>query len=277
MPRDDDTFVLNQERPSSGPDVVDGKYIGRHGRPTLRERVGCLPLLAAVLVTAVLLVGVVSALKPSRGGALGLFPPDPSVTATDDDDPYAQTDDPEATGSPSPGASKRPTKKPSPKPLPTTPVGLPPTGGASAPGSPTGSSPSPSKSASPSPSMAPVTVEGESAAMAGGAKARSVSAASAGKVAGFLGNGGTVTFNLVAVPAAGTYPLRIFYISGTQRNTVVQVNNGTPVTMTFPVTKDWFTVGSVTIQVFLKAGANTIQFGNPSDWASDIDKVTVGG
>ena len=273
MPRDDDT--ITHVRPSSGPDVVDGKYIGRHGKPTLRERVGCLPLLAAVLVTAVLMVGVVSALKPSRGGALGLFPPDPSVTATDDGDPYAQTDDPEASGSPSPGASTRsPTKRPSPKPLPTTPVGLPP--GTGGPGSPTASA-SPSKSASPSPSMSPVTVEGESAALAGGAKPRTVSAASNGKVAGFLGNGGTVTFNLVDVPAAGTYPLRIFYISGTQRNTVIQVDNGTPVTMSLPVTKDWNTVGSVTIQVFLRAGANTIQFGNPTDWASDIDKVTVGG
>lgn len=274
MPSDDDTFVMKRVRPTTGPDVVDGKYVGRHGKPTLRERVGCLPLLAAVLVTAVLLVGVVSALKPSRGGAVGLFPPDPSVTATDDngDDPYAQTDGPDPSGSASAGASKSPSRKPSPKPLPTTPVGLPPT----ATGSPTGSR-SPSRSASPSPSMAPVTVEGESASLAGGAKPRTVSSASNGQVAGFLGNGGTVTFNLLSVPAAGTYPLRIFYISGTQRNTVIQVDNGAPVTLTLPVTKDWTTVGSVTIQVFLVAGANTIQFGNPADWASDIDKVTVGG
>ena len=31
MPRDDDT--ITHVRPSSGPDVVDGKYIGRHGKP----------------------------------------------------------------------------------------------------------------------------------------------------------------------------------------------------------------------------------------------------
>jgi Carbohydrate binding module (family 35) len=262
------------------PRVPPPEYVGLHGKPTLRERVGCLPMLAAILVTAVLIVGIVSALKPVKGGALNIFNPDPAVSATDDgNDPYAQNDDGnDPSGTPSTGpSSKQPGKKPTKRPptpgsLPTTPIGAPPgTGTPSA-----SPSPSPSKSASPSPAPnLPFTQEGERATLAGGAKPRTVAAASAGSVAGFVGKGGTVTFAGIVPPKAGTYTMTISYVSGATRTTDVSVNGGAATSMVLPTTADWATVATVTLRVNLQAGPNSIRFYNPTDWASDVDKITV--
>jgi hypothetical protein len=38
---------------------------------------------------------------------------------------------------------------------------------------------------------------------------------------------------------------------------------------------DWDTAQHVTVPVRLKAGANTVKFGNPGDYAPDIDRITV--
>ena len=256
------------------------EYVGVHGKPTLRERVGCLPMLAAVLVTAVVLVGVASALRPA-GRALGILNPDPTVSATDDgSDPNADDPSGDPSGSPSGGASKPPGRKPgaSPTPgaLPTTPIGAPPGTGR----------PTPTGSPSPSPSMAPFTQEAENATLAGGARKRTVGPASGGAVAGNVGTGttggaavnGTVTFSGITAGTAGTFTMTIFYIDGSAagqgRTTDVSVN-GVTAALKLPVTTDWTTVASVKVQVNLKAGANTIVFSNPNAFAADIDKINV--
>jgi hypothetical protein len=38
---------------------------------------------------------------------------------------------------------------------------------------------------------------------------------------------------------------------------------------------DWGSVQTVTLSVQLKAGANTIKFGDPTDYVSDIDKIRL--
>jgi hypothetical protein len=46
--------------------------------------------------------------------------------------------------------------------------------------------------------------------------------------------------------------------------------------MSLPATTDWNTVGSIPITVTVPAGtANTVTIANPSDWAPDIDRITI--
>jgi uncharacterized protein len=82
--------------------------------------------------------------------------------------------------------------------------------------------------------------EAEAATLAGQAAVRSVSGASGGAVVGFIGNG-------TAGPTVAT-----------------------------PSTGGWSTIGSVTTNVNLNAGTNTIQLGNTTGWAPDVDRIVVG-
>jgi endoglucanase len=118
--------------------------------------------------------------------------------------------------------------------------------------------------------------EAESAALAGGARAGVCATCSGGAKAGFVGKGGTVTFGSVRVPAAGTYQLTIAYTDGTTPRTgVVSVNGSTALSMSFPTTGGFDTPGTVTVAIHLKAGTNSIAFGNPSAYAPDLDQITV--
>ncbi len=94
----------------------------------------------------------------------------------------------------------------------------------------------------------------------------------AGNIGGGAAN--TVTFSNVTVPAGGTYQLEIDYQTSGLRSFFMSVNGGAATeldlngsTFSDPV--------PVVLQVQLHAGVNTIQFGNPTGYAPDLDRIVV--
>ena len=124
-----------------------------------------------------------------------------------------------------------------------------------------------------------VVYEAESPAntLVGGASVAGCSACSGGEKVGNLGGSQTLTFNNVTVAAAGTYLVDIAYVDGDSSRTAVVTVNGTPFNLPLSGTNnnDWGTPQNTTVPVRLKAGANTLRFGNPTDYVSDIDKITL--
>ncbi len=220
-------------------------YRGRRRRPVppARRR---LVAVATALLTAVLLVVMGHALTPGREGHLVLLPrPDPTADRSGG----------EPNRQPSEAALRQPV-------VPSPHAGRPPgstatRGGASVLGSPS------------------VEAEGAGAVRSGGTKVRTVAGASGGRVVAHLANGKTVRFTGISVPAAGRYALTIHYVAGARRSGVVLVNGRAPVVPAFAVTRDWQTVGSVTVPVLLSPGANTVEIGNPAGWAPDIDRIVL--
>jgi alpha galactosidase A-like protein/alpha galactosidase C-like protein/alpha-galactosidase-like CBM13-containing protein/alpha-galactosidase-like protein len=122
--------------------------------------------------------------------------------------------------------------------------------------------------------------EAEAAAntIAGGAGATACSTCSGGQKVGFVGEGGTLTFNSVTVPSAGTYQVTIAYLDGsaTGRQADVSVNGGSGQLVQFTPTGSFSTVGTLTVPLTLAAGTNTIEFSNASGYAPDFDRIIVG-
>jgi hypothetical protein len=123
--------------------------------------------------------------------------------------------------------------------------------------------------------------EAEAAAntIAGGAGVTSCSTCSGGEKVGFVGEGGTLTFNGVSAPSAGTYQVTIAYLDGsaTGRQADVSVNGGPAQLVQFTPTGSFSTVGTMTIPLALTAGNNTIEFSDPSAYAPDFDRMVVAG
>jgi hypothetical protein len=112
--------------------------------------------------------------------------------------------------------------------------------------------------------------------LAGGAKIANCGPCSGGKKVGFVGNNkGTLTFTGVTAAAAGTFNVTITYASGSARSAQLSVNNGTAKTLNFKSTGSFNTPGTLGTTVTLKAGSNTLRFGNTAGWAPDFDKITV--
>jgi hypothetical protein len=114
--------------------------------------------------------------------------------------------------------------------------------------------------------------------LAGGAVVQSCTTCYGGAKVGFVGEGGTLTFGNVTVPAAGTYNVTIVYCDGssTGRQATVSVNGGTAQTLSFTPTGGFSTVGAMTVPLSLNAGANTIEFANPAAFAPDFNELVVG-
>ncbi|MCH5672141.1 alpha-galactosidase D [Streptomyces gilvus] len=119
--------------------------------------------------------------------------------------------------------------------------------------------------------------EAESSAntLAGNASVADCSACSGGKKVGNLYLGGKLTVNDVVVPKAGTYQVKIAYVSGDARSAAVSVNGGGATNHKFPSTGDWGTVETVSVPLTLKAGSNTITFDSGNSYAPDIDRIDV--
>jgi chitodextrinase len=113
--------------------------------------------------------------------------------------------------------------------------------------------------------------------LAGGAIVQACSACSGGQKVGYIGNGGTLTFNQVTASSAGSHTLTVYYVDGDAGRSGVVTVNGTATTLSFHGTNDsnWNFVQSLTVTVTLNSGSNTIRFSNPSGWAPDIDQITV--
>jgi hypothetical protein len=121
-----------------------------------------------------------------------------------------------------------------------------------------------------------VTYEAEVATLSGSAVGvfsnYSSGLAKAGNIGGGAGN--SVTFSNVTVPSDGTYQLEIDYQTSGPRSFFMSVNgaaateldlNGS--TFNDPV--------PVVLPVQLHAGVNTIQFGNSTGYAPDLDRIVV--
>jgi hypothetical protein len=125
--------------------------------------------------------------------------------------------------------------------------------------------------------LIPYEAEAPANVLAGGASTASCTSCSGGGKVGFVGAGATLTFTGVQAPAAGTYPVVVAYLDGSDagRQATVSVNGGAPQTVQFTPTGGFDTVGTVTVPLALSAGTNTIEFANPSDYTPDFDRILV--
>ncbi|MBS0024088.1 glycoside hydrolase family 97 catalytic domain-containing protein [Microbacterium paraoxydans] len=118
--------------------------------------------------------------------------------------------------------------------------------------------------------------------LSGGAGVAACPGCSGGSKVGNLGNGASVRFNGVQAATAGTYVLRVGYLSEDPRSFTVSVNGGAAQTVSPPRSgkgnagnpSGWDIVRDVEVPVTLAAGANTITIGG-SSYAPDIDRVIV--
>jgi hypothetical protein len=113
--------------------------------------------------------------------------------------------------------------------------------------------------------------------LAGGAVVQSCSTCYGGEKVGYVGEGGTLTFNGVTVPSAGTYNVTLIYCDGssTGRQADISSDGGTPQLLSFTPTGSFTTVGAMTVPIALTAGANTIELANPSAYAPDFNEIIV--
>ncbi|MGW3243871.1 fibronectin type III domain-containing protein [Streptomyces sp. NPDC001070] len=125
----------------------------------------------------------------------------------------------------------------------------------------------------------PVAYEAEASGntRTGNASVNDCSACSGGKKVGNLGGNASVAINKVTAPRDGTYLMKLDYTDGSSGRTVIVTANGTSFQLPLPGGNDnnWGRPRSITVPVELKAGENTISFGNPSDYVSDVDRITV--
>ncbi|MEJ3746804.1 hypothetical protein WEI85_26405 [Actinomycetes bacterium KLBMP 9797] len=129
------------------------------------------------------------------------------------------------------------------------------------------------------PAAAPVRVAREAEA-AGNIDRGSVAPrrlASGGTVMGWIGHGrrNTLAVTGLRVPADGRYRVTVHYATAERRQASVRVNSGTWLVVDFPSTGGWDSIGTVTVDVPLAAGDNTLEFGNAHYWAPDLDRVVV--
>jgi chitinase len=121
--------------------------------------------------------------------------------------------------------------------------------------------------------------EAESASntLAGGARLASCTGCSGAQKIGFVGNNsGTLQWNGVSAPSAGSATVVIDYVNGgATRTAQLSVNGGAATSLSFATTASWQTPGSLTTTVSLNAGNNTLKFSNPSGWAPDFDRLRV--
>jgi Alpha galactosidase A/Alpha-galactosidase, CBM13 domain/Alpha galactosidase C-terminal beta sandwich domain len=118
-----------------------------------------------------------------------------------------------------------------------------------------------------------------SATLAGGAVVQSCSACTGGQKVGFVGEGGTLTFNGVSASSAGVYPVQIEYCDGstgdTGRSATITVNGVVVQTIVFTPTGSFSTPGTVTAYLPLTAGSNTVELSDASAYAPDFNGITA--
>ena len=125
--------------------------------------------------------------------------------------------------------------------------------------------------------LATTSYEAEDAAntLSGNASVAGCDACSGGKKVGNLYTGGKLRFNDITVKKDGIYTVKVAYVSGDPRPVTVFSNSGNGSSQKFPSTGDWSTAETVSVQLALKAGTNTITFDSGSGYAPDIDRIIV--
>jgi hypothetical protein len=128
----------------------------------------------------------------------------------------------------------------------------------------------------PPPPAGSYEAEAPTTTLTGGAAIAGCSGCSGGAKVGYVGNGARLIITGVNGGSGGTKTLTLYYVAAVGRTATVQVGEGGATLVNFPATADWNTVGSVPITVTIPAGtANTVTIANPSDWAPDIDRITI--
>jgi hypothetical protein len=118
--------------------------------------------------------------------------------------------------------------------------------------------------------------EAENATLSGSASAGFCGNCSGLASVGNLGGSpqSAVTFENVNVPATGMYQVEIDYMTQGQRSFFVSVNGNAAKEL--PLNGYSFgTPTSIVIQVPLHAGSNQIEFSNPSNYAPNLDSITI--
>jgi len=111
----------------------------------------------------------------------------------------------------------------------------------------------------------------------GGTILGSKNTATDGRTAGFIGNGGSVTFNNINVPKTGNYAVTFLYFNGDpSRPATISINQGAPIAVTFPGTGSFSKLGASTQQLALNQGNNSITISAPdSSYAPDVDSIVI--
>jgi hypothetical protein len=119
--------------------------------------------------------------------------------------------------------------------------------------------------------------ESEDNILEGSAFILSCPTCSDGLKVGYVGsNSGTLEFDFVGVVAPGNHTVTICYLNGDAvRYAYLSVNGGPGMSVSFPSTGSFQTLGSIQITVTLNTGCNTLKFYNPivGDWAPDFDRI----
>jgi alpha-galactosidase len=126
------------------------------------------------------------------------------------------------------------------------------------------------------PFPASTTYEGELATFSGNASQSFCGNCSGVSTAGNIGDGAqnTVTFTNVVVPVTGTYQMEIDYRTSGPRSFFITVNDN-PAQELDLNGFSFSTPTSTVIPVQLNAGSNQIEFGNPSNFAPDLDSINI--
>jgi Alpha-galactosidase, CBM13 domain len=100
---------------------------------------------------------------------------------------------------------------------------------------------------------------------------------SGGEKVGDIGRGmGTLQFNGVAAGSDGPAAVTLVYVNGESTRTAqLSVDGGVPVSLNFPGTGGWSTVGTLNVTISLRSGANTLRLSNVVGPAPDFDKIVV--
>ncbi|MER6977375.1 carbohydrate-binding protein [Streptomyces carpinensis] len=125
--------------------------------------------------------------------------------------------------------------------------------------------------------LATTRYEAESAnnTLTGNAAVAGCASCSGGKKVGNLYLDSRLQFNDITVKKDGIYTVNVAYVSGDPRSVTVYSNSGNGTSLKFPSTGDWATVETVSVQLALKAGSNTITFDSGWDYSPDIDRIDV--
>jgi len=128
------------------------------------------------------------------------------------------------------------------------------------------------------PPVPSTSYEAEAAILGGSASISNCTPCSGGAKVGNLGLGAnnTVTFNNVYVKHAGVYRMQVDSMTVGLRSYLYSVNGGPFLTLNSGGGS--FQIPAATIlPVKLQAGVNTIQFGNPSSYPPDLDRIVISG
>ncbi len=91
-----------------------------------------------------------------------------------------------------------------------------------------------------------------------------------------LGSNNNLTFNNIEVPREGTYWMQVDSMTVGPRSLLYSVNNG-PFSTLNVGGGSFLLPSSTTVPVLLNKGLNSIQFGNPTSYPPDMDRIVISG